>query len=459
MPALATRSANLSGIFLAGAPFVWEEIVGVQIILELLPSVSFKTKSDKSGDDTDAGTIVVSSNLEESTEFTRFDVYARFVKRLKVFSPNISSYLVTGWRHLSEQTKRRVFLPNLLELSFAPSYPTLAQNLFLWIRMFLSPSLISIVVEAGPDGELSTISGLAAKLLLRHVEATCYNLQHLQLFSVSKEEHKNTNRGHSDFTCADFWERPFFERLAGFQLQKLGCTTELVSPEWIHLLGEFSLLKSLDLYRDYGCEIAVSQPNALPRLEHFGIHFASCNDVETVAELGLLGGLKSLTIVFKEADAVVEDGWEKSIILSISHNSPKLTKLHLEFDDNCEFMPDVPSFRPLGSLPLIEVCLKGNICIQNNQLEGLDAIWPNVTRFEMWNPDENLELVELRHFVKLPQVQYLAIPVSWYDGIPQSIAPAKPSYTLRTLEILDEDMCAAVDVSLLAQYTLTVVMA
>ncbi|KAG8761235.1 hypothetical protein FRC12_009438, partial [Ceratobasidium sp. 428] len=321
--------------------------------------------------------------------------------------------------------------------------------------MFLSPSLTSIVVEAGPDGELSNIRGLAATSLLRHIEGTCHDLQHLQLFSVSEEKHGSTYQDHSDFTCADFWERPFFEWLVGFQLQKLGCTTELVSSEWIHLLGEFPLLKKLDLYRYHGCEVAVSRPKALPRLEHFGIHFASCSDVETIARLGLLEGLKSLTIVFRDINAVVEDGWEKSIILSISRNSPGLTKLHLEFDNNCKFMPDMPSFRPLGALPLVEVCLKGSVYVRNDQLEGLDVIWPNVTWFEMWDTEEDLELEELQHFVKLPRVQYLALPVSWYDGIPQSIAPAEPSHTLQTFEFLNDDLYPDFDVPLFAQYLLS----
>ncbi|KAG8761234.1 hypothetical protein FRC12_009437 [Ceratobasidium sp. 428] len=286
--------------FLAGVPLVWQEVVGVQNLLKLLPGVSFNA----TGEARIQGTVVVSSDLENVTRFARFDLYAQFVKYLKLFSPDISSYIVTGWRHLSELTKRRVLLPNLLELSVTASYPLgFIKNPFLWIRMFLSPSLTSIVVE-GPG-------------------------------------------------------------------------------------------------------------------------------------------------------TVIEEGWEIGIILSISHNCSELTKLHLEFDDNTDFMPNLPSFRPLGVLPLAEVCLKGEICVRNNELDDLATIWPNVTRFEMWDLEEDLRLQGLRNFVKLPRVQHLALPVSWHHGIPLSITPAEPSYTLRTFEILNIGLRADFDVSLLAQYLLS----
>ncbi|KAG8707447.1 hypothetical protein FRC09_001823 [Ceratobasidium sp. 395] len=438
--------------FLAGAPLIWEEVVGIQFILRLLPSVSFRVYLDK--DERRHGMVVVSSNLEEPTEFARFDLYTRFVKRLKAFSPDMASYRVTGWRHLSGQAKSRVFLPNLLELAITPTFRGMDQHLFLWIRMFLSPSLTSIVVGAMSDGSLSTIPGLAVKALLGHVGATCQNLRHLQIFSAAAED-GDSKRERSDYLFADFWEPLFFERLAGLRLQKLGCTTELLSPEWIHLLGEFSLLKSLDLYKVRNYEIANSQPKALPRLEHFGIHFASCNDVETIAGLGLLEALNSLTIVFRRMDAVVGDGWERSIILSISRNSPGLTKLHIEFDCKLEFMPEMLSFRPLGSLPLIEVCLKGGVCVPEDQLEDLAEIWPNVTRFEMWDTDEPLSLKDLQCFAKLPRVQHLALPVSWFFGVPPQATPTEPSYVLRTFEVLKHDFDTDFDVSSLAGYLLS----
>ncbi|KAG8713295.1 hypothetical protein FRC09_018887 [Ceratobasidium sp. 395] len=442
--------------FLAGAPLVWQEVVGVQNLLKLLPGVSFNATGEARIQGTVFDPKVVSSDLENVTRFARFDLYAQFVKYLKLFSPDISSYIVTGWRHLSELTKRRVLLPNLLELSVTASYPLgFIKNPFLWIRMFLSPSLTSIVVEVGADGKLSTVPSLAAKSLLGHIETTCHNLQHLQLFP-GETEASDTSKGHSDLVFADFWERSFFERLAGFQLQKLGCTTELVSPEWIHLLGEFTLLKNLDLYTVHGCRIAESQPERLPRLEHFGLHFTPFKHVEKIAGLGLLGGLNSLKIVFRELGyqgpgMEMEEGWEIGIILSISHNCSGLAKLHLVFDDDCEHMPNMSSFRPLGALPLTEVCLKGEIGIEDNDLDDLATIWPNVTRLEMWDLEENLKLQELQHFAKLPRVQHLVLPVSWHHGIPLSITSTKPSYTLRTFKNLDSGLRADFDVFLLAQ--------
>ncbi|KAG8720156.1 hypothetical protein FRC09_010043 [Ceratobasidium sp. 395] len=365
-----------------------------------------------------------------------------------MFSPNTSGYQVKRWRQLSEQAQHRVFLPSLLELTIAPS-SSLHPNIFLWIRTFLSPSLTSIVVEAGPEGSLFTIPGLVAKSLLGHIETTCDNLQRLQLFTAAVEDCETTSE-RTELAIADFWEHSFFERLGGLRLQKLGCTTELLSFDWIHLLGELPTLKSLDLYT-VRCEIA-DQPEDLPHLEHFGIHFASSVDIELIAELGLLSGLKSLTMSFKEIfSLLMEDGWEKSIITSISRDSPELTKLHVDFTDACDCVPKMSSFRPLGALPLTEVCFKGGINVENDQMEDLAATWPNVIRFELWDTDGVLGLKDLRRFTTLPRLQHLALGVSWYDGIPRSIAPAEPSHTLRTFKILNHDSHAGFDVTLLAQ--------
>ncbi|KAG8762861.1 hypothetical protein FRC12_008812 [Ceratobasidium sp. 428] len=444
--------------FRVAVPLVWEETVGVHNLLKLLPDVSSKTKGDPAklkhrGDKEDI-LIVVLFELGEA-DFARFDLYARFVKRLKVFSSAVLSYQVNGWRQLSELVKRQVLLPNLLELTIEPSSPpssSLDQNIFLWIRTFLSPSLTSIVVGVGSEyKKLPTVPGLVAKSLLGHIEATCHNLRHFQLFPELPED-CDTSKGRGDLVIADFWERSFFERLVGLQLQELGCTTELISPKWIHLLTEFSSLRTLDLYT-VSREIADPQPMSLPHLDHLGLHFTTCYGLERIAEIGLLGGLRSLKISFQ--DSLVDDGWEKDMIFLISRNSPELTKLHIEFDDTCDYIPEMSSFRPLGALPLTEVCLKGGVYVTDRQLEDLGAIWPNVTRFEMWDSEADLKIEQLRYFTKLPRLQHLALDLSWYSDIPQPIQSAELSYTLRIFEILNENLCADFDVALLARYLLS----
>ncbi|KAG8713291.1 hypothetical protein FRC09_018883 [Ceratobasidium sp. 395] len=438
-------------------PLVWEETVGVHNLLNLLPDVSSKAKEDPAklklrGDKEDIIIVVLFELGEAAADFARFDLYARFVKRLKVFSPAVLSYQVNGWRQLSELVKHQVLLPNLLELAIEPSpspSSSLDQNIFLWIRTFLSPSLTSIVVGVGSEyKELPTVPGLVAKSLLGHIEATCHNLRHFQLFPELPED-CDTSKGRGDLVVADFWERSFFERLIGLQLRELGCTTELISPKWIHLLSEFSSLRTLDLYT-VPREISDPEPISLPHLEHLGLHFTTCYGLEKVANIGLLGGLRSLKISFQ--DSLVDDGWEKDMIRLISRNSPELTKLHFEFDEAYDYIPEMSSFRPLGALPLMEVCLKGGVSMPDHQLEDLGAIWPNVTRFKMWDPQgDSLQIEQLQYFTKLPRLQHLALDVSWFNGIPQPIVSAEPSYALRVFEMLNETLYADFDVALLAR--------
>ncbi|KAG8743675.1 hypothetical protein FRC12_014985 [Ceratobasidium sp. 428] len=118
-------------------------------------------------------------------------------------------------------------------------------------------------------------------------------------------------------------------------------------------------------------------------------------------------------------------------------------------------MPDLASFRPLGTLPLTEVCLKGDIYILDS-IEDLAAIWPNVIRFEMWDTDGFLALEDLEYFTKLPRVQHLALPVFSFCDVPLPVTPAGSSYALRTFEVLKRELDTPdFDVSLLAQYLLS----
>ncbi|KAG9125897.1 hypothetical protein FRC07_005719 [Ceratobasidium sp. 392] len=444
--------------FRAAVPLIWEEVTGVHNLLELLPGVEIKvegTSSHRNGYNGSIKTnvsIVVPPGLTEAIYFTRFDLYAQFVKRLSVSPRATVHYHVAGWRQLSNLAKRRVLLPNLLELTVAP-HSLRNYNLFLWIRTFLSPSLTGILVEVGSDDDLPLVSSLVAKSLLGHIEATCYNLQKFQFFPEPAIDRDDTRREVNELSFADFWEPSFFERLGKFRLRKLGCTTEILSSEWIHVLSELSQLNSLELYTVQS-NITGSKPASLPYLEHLGIYLASPSGVEKIAKLGLLGGLNSLSMSLRDSESPVVEFWEKNIALLISHNSPKLTKLRLGFEDLYGCMPHMSSFRPLASLPIAEVCLTGTIATDEEDLENLAEIWPSVTRLEICSSDWEVELNELHYFTQLPLLQHLTLFVSGYNN-PNSTGPFSPSPALQTFDMANGSIGVVFDVSLVAQYLLS----
>ncbi|KAG8684045.1 hypothetical protein FRC08_013927 [Ceratobasidium sp. 394] len=193
--------------FRAAAPLVWEDVAGAHHLLKLIPGTI--VRHEKNDSDRLIVVIDIPHGLGKTTDFVRFNLYAQFVKRLDVLPPDISDYRIDGWRYLSKQAQQRVLLPNLRELTIAGFLPG-GEKLFLWIRMFLSPSLISIVVKT-EDGEFPTVPLSAAKSLLEQIKATCSGLQHLQIFAGT------VSRDHS---FVDFWEPSFYERLAGLQLRK-----------------------------------------------------------------------------------------------------------------------------------------------------------------------------------------------------------------------------------------------
>ncbi|KAG9073992.1 hypothetical protein FS749_014501, partial [Ceratobasidium sp. UAMH 11750] len=424
--------------FRVAAPLIWEEVAGVHHLLVLIPGVEVKEERSAPALHTPSQlslSMTVPSYSTEVADFTRFDQYAHFVKRLDILPSHRFAYRIHGWRELSEQAKRRVLLPNLLELNVG-SYSTGTHDLFLWTRAFLSPSLTSIVVEVGPKYKynvLPTIPSLVAKSLLGHIEATCRELQHLQIFPAAPPEH-GARQEHSSFAVADFWERSFYERLGGFRLKALGCTTELLSPEWIHILGDLPLLESLDLYAVHGA-IADIEPATLPSLKKLALHSISPGLFNAVDDLGLLAGLNSLYISFKDSVLRKNHSWQNSLVSPICRNSPELAMLELEFDYPSLYGPGLLSFRPMAALPLVDVRLKGSLDLDYDDLDQLATIWPMATRFELYHPGTRFCFNDLVYFTKLPRLRHLTLNLARRAGISFLDMPVSPSSTLQIFEI------------------------
>ncbi|KAG8743864.1 hypothetical protein FRC12_014942 [Ceratobasidium sp. 428] len=73
----------------------------------------------------------------------------------------------------------------------------------------------------------------------------------------------------------------------------------------------------------------------------------------------------------------------------------------------------------------------------------------------MWDTDEFLGPEELQYFAQLPRVQHLTLPVSRFYTIPLLFTPAESPCALRTFEVSKRKLDTVFDVSLIAQYLLS----
>ncbi|KAG9080191.1 hypothetical protein FS749_008089, partial [Ceratobasidium sp. UAMH 11750] len=139
----ARLSRTCKTVFKVSAAFVWKNVDGAQHLLSLLGATQKFYKKDSR----DLSRIVIGTASSSSVDFSRFDIYAPYVRILRVYGPgNGSYYRVEGWKHLAVRTQQRLLLPRLSSIVIQSSKSDAKSNALLWIKTFISPSLRSIQV-------------------------------------------------------------------------------------------------------------------------------------------------------------------------------------------------------------------------------------------------------------------------------------------------------------------------
>ncbi|QRV83294.1 hypothetical protein RhiJN_11310 [Ceratobasidium sp. AG-Ba] len=433
--------------FQAGAPIIWESVVGPEHVLGLLPRISVSTKH--ADETTNNKTILVNINGPIPHSSERFDYYAPFVKRLEVYPSNVKGYRVSGWRGLVNYAQHRTLLPNLARLTLS-AFPISDHEQFLWIKVFLSPSLHTIqVVPQLVDG-VATISTLVAGSLLGHIVKNCPKLRTLSLFPSNSPSFHSTLDGHG-YSIADFCDNSFYDRLSALNLSELSCTTAILSDNGIYVLGTLPLLERLTLYSSASA-IAVAKPPCTPALQHFGLYSTYWDEIRQIWALDLFSTLNSLTISFVDTedsdDEQVVD-WGGALMSLIACHSPALTDLEIDFGTLELELDTMSTLSPLVQLPLATVSFKSLGAMADEIVENIESIFPNATKLAFF--ELVFTLSELAHFSKLQRLQHLAIGLA---GDTKDIVLSSThtfSNSLHTLEIY-YDMDIGPDMSIFAQY-------
>lgn len=143
-------------------------------------------------------------------------------------------------------TKNNALLPNLKTLTL--DTPCDVRNLFLWIRTFLSSSLVTIEV-AEYFGNTPMISYLEASTWLRYITAICTNLEALSLFPDSDCSNVAAGEAQNEGAMLDWWDSSLPQYLKQMTiLRKLACTTKVLMPDVLEQLAKLTQLESLTIY-------------------------------------------------------------------------------------------------------------------------------------------------------------------------------------------------------------------
>ncbi|KAG9128030.1 hypothetical protein FRC07_006144 [Ceratobasidium sp. 392] len=439
------RLLRVSRLFLCvAAPLVWERVVGVEHVLSLLPDVTILAKPSERNLGKKTTAITVGSSISTRD---RLDYYGPFVRHLEIYSSKSRDYHVPSWRRLLSYIENHNLLPNLVRLTLSATQSS-NHDLFLWIRTFLSPSLNAIQVIPDVYEGPSEMSGLVAGSLLGQIIKRCPNIRNISLFPSLPLYSSEAN----GYVIADFCDSSFYDRLPTLHLTELGCTTEILTEEWIHVLEGLPLLERLDVY-SADSEIATSNLSSPPALKHLGLHLVDWHEIKLIWKLNILAALSSLVISLPEDDEFdFDDVWGSDFISLICSRSPALASINLDFGPNEYALNNLSSLSPMSKLPLTAICFKSLESIADEVVENMAVVFPIATKLEFY--DETTMVFtfdELVHLAKLPRLQHLVIGLQGDTReIKLGSVPAV-SHSLHTLEICN-GVEVGPDISLLAQY-------
>ncbi|KAH7325200.1 hypothetical protein B0J17DRAFT_682626 [Rhizoctonia solani] len=428
-------------IFKIAAAFVWQHVDGAQHLLILLTGTMII--SDNKNPDTHKIAIGVASS---DIDFSRFEFYAPYVRRLTVYGHEAKYFQVSGWSPLMIRANAKPLLPNLLSMVMQTKCDSHGPDQFMWIRAFSGPSILTI--QASPSHLLSRspprVSPLAASVILDIIATRCPRLMRLSLF-VSETLGFDKYDGENNMLGV-LWQRDYYRYFRALPaLYELSCSVVMLQTDSLRAIGSLPCLTRLSVYSSGG--LVVLQPpylsdNSFPSLNELSLQ--DINPYETAAIMQIAPLMKRLTLLelitnpeyldFDES----RDEWITGTLLLLLANSPRLNALHVDLDP----LRDIDESYDIGhqdvmdtfsKLPLISLTLSGVHIGDWASTGSLKTVWPLLSSLRMRN--QYASPLVLSCFAQLPRLGHLTLSVCLENMV---IRPTVLSICpLQTLEISD----------------------
>lgn len=385
-------------------------------------------------------------------DFSRFDIYAPFVRRLNVYGMTVQHYQVSGWHPLNRRSQSRPLLPNLVSLNLQAASDISGLDQIMWIQTFLSPSLVNIqvapVLPGSPQGSTFSytprISPLATSVILQSIVERCPKLMRLSLF-MSEALVGDPHDGETPLLSC-MWKKPFYEHLHDLPLlTELTCTTLMLEHDSLGVLGSIPQLRRLIVHTSAGAPLRSQTipDSCFPALKQ--LHLRGVNPYDIIVILNITPMMRQLvTLELKfHPDGIDEDEdrdeWLAQSLLTLLKHTPCLSFFHLELDINPALeepydIGDQDVMDTFSKLPLISLTLSGVHISDWARTGSLRTVWPNVTNLCMKN--QFASPLILSCFSQLPKLQHLTLNICLEDFV---AFPKVPSVCpLTTLEFSRE---------------------
>ncbi|KAG8751892.1 hypothetical protein FRC12_012221 [Ceratobasidium sp. 428] len=326
-------------MFPGAASVIWQD-VDIQHLLALIPG----TKRTNETPDRKLYPICV-FDLPSEINLQRFELYARFVRRLYTLGPCTINF-PPHWMQSKQEIAAMPLLPNLLHLDIHHRTSIRREELE-WSSMFIGPRLLRFEThgtsfERRPQTEEETIIGLVTKM-----SEVCSRLETLSV------------------PCRKDLSLPIldFHNLRAFSINECG-----ISDELLHTLSRLPYLEKLSVLQEMldppreTCKQPIElSDESFPSLRRLVLNYISpfliarfCTSTK------LFHKLVSASILFGfDNNNVSMDSVQRlnTAVFSLGRNSPHITNLAISL--TCWFVPTWSIIDSFKHMPLIslDLCL------------------------------------------------------------------------------------------------------
>ncbi|KAG9118832.1 hypothetical protein FRC07_006459 [Ceratobasidium sp. 392] len=411
---------------------VWRE-VEAQVIMDLIVESSHKEfgQSDISRSTMvlfqyvlvmlKTNLIVLQPRLQEESEtvdFTRFDMYAPFIKQLRVYG-RTARYFKGERRHICmRRAQEGVLLPNLTSVTLLTSDLIQDSAALFWLDLFLMPSLQELNVSAATKNNTAWVSYSVASDISKKLATACPAIERLEFYP------RDISRGDRNASTDELL--PFNPRNLGLctQLRKITSTIYMLSDDGFATLGALPQLQSLSLHR---CEEKLGQlqltvlDNSFPsliRLSLLEMHTTTLMAIMGVKQL--TGNLRFLRIsqIFPYSVRYNYELCHRRInqtLACIFEYTLRLKSLSYDATQRDNYSSRIalygidpyPFLQTMSRLQLHSVSLLGIQFGRGDWLQSVGMAFQQVTLFRM--PNQSVGSNDLHWFANLPFLRQLEL--------------------------------------------------
>jgi hypothetical protein len=447
--------------FRQAATYIWKDLKYPRPLLLLIPGVQ-QTESRRGKKILKVHLLIVSGSClrliiphqtqlpPSPADFSRFDLYAPFVRNLWVFGPqrygrHSNFGIDASWQTLILRARQSPLLPNLKELTIDESFETDDEPV-LWVSAFASPSLESFRAENMEQTHAtSSMTSVILGLLAEH----CRDLRQLKLYVGPPDKDNDTPLYHGHHPTKPSLLRvllgaPVSQTWQTLQnLRSLVTDVSAINMPSLSSLGHLPHLNSIEIHgvepRTYSHQPRFSSDirnmafaeNSFPNLRRLAVRNLHHEDLVLLWDLeDLVGDLEEVGVGIDLVNGYISEEKVRSaekftseFFPVLSARSPSLKALIIDLNPSkhdaepiTAMTLDIEQFKPLITLPLQRVEL-AYITLQTSEIGDkffncrIAMLWPNAVHLKLLHQPVGSD--KLHHFASLPSLRYLALRVSW----------------------------------------------